>query len=85
MINLKRQAWRTGALCLAGVVALSVTGVSPEELEGKSGHVVIRYDYTNTQYETRQIAGKEEKIYVPFAVMTGMILSPETIMAWTAV
>ena len=29
--------------------------------------------------------GKEEKIYVPFAVMTGMILSPETIMAWTAV
>ena len=28
MINLKKQAWRTGALCLAGVVALSVTGVS---------------------------------------------------------
>ena len=23
MINLKKQAWRTGALCLAGVVALS--------------------------------------------------------------
>jgi hypothetical protein len=28
MINLKKQVWRTGALCLAGVVALSVTGVS---------------------------------------------------------
>ena len=166
MINIKKQAWRAGALCLAGVVALSVTGVSvyaktsekkgteikeqiqdavddiwkpedttaasidetvyvildadgtqqkiyvsdwlknqgekdsytqvttdkeapitlkisytldgkeitPAELNGKSGHVVIRYDYTNEVYETREIAGKEEKIYVPFAVMTGMIL-----------
>ena len=165
MINLKKQAWRTGALCLAGVVALSVTGVSvyaktsekketevkeqirdavddiwksedtsaasidetvyvilnadgtqqkiyvsdwlknqgekdsytqsnpdkapislkvtytldgkeisPSDLNGQSGHVVIRYDYTNELYETREIAGKEEKIYVPFAVMTGMIL-----------
>lgn len=166
MINLKKQAWRTGALCLAGVVALSVTGVSvyaktsekketevkeqirdavddiwksedtsaasidetvyvilnadgtqqkiyvsdwlknqgekdsytqstpdkdapislkvtytldgkeisPADLNGQSGHVVIRYDYTNELYETREIAGKEEKIYVPFAVMTGMIL-----------
>ena len=166
MINMKKQAWRTGALCLAGVVALSVTGVSvyaktsekketeikeqiqdavediwksedttsasidetvyvilaadgtqqkiyvsdwlknqgekdsytqstpdkdapvslkvtytldgneiaPADLTGKSGHVVIHYDYTNELYETREIAGKEEKIYVPFAVMTGMIL-----------
>lgn len=166
MINLKKQAWRTGALCLAGVVALSVTGVSvyaktsekketevkeqirdavddiwksedtsaasidetvyvilnadgtqqkiyvsdwlknqgekdsytqsnpdkdapislkvtytldgkeisPADLNGQSGHVVIRYDYTNELYETREIVGKEEKIYVPFAVMTGMIL-----------
>ncbi len=166
MINMKKQLWRTGALCLAGVVALSVTGVSvyaktsekketeikeqiqdavsdiwksedttaasidetvyvildadgtqqkiyvsdwqknqgdkdsytqstpdkdapisvkitylldgneiaPADLVGKSGHVTIRYDYTNEVYETREIAGQEEKIYVPFAVMTGMIL-----------
>lgn len=166
MINMKKQIWKTGALCLAGVVALSVTGVSvyaktsekketeikeqiqdavddiwksedtsaasidetvyvilnadgtqqkiyvsdwlknqrekdsytqstPDkeapvslkvtysldgneisaaDLNGKNGHVVIRYDYTNELYETREIAGKEEKIYVPFAVMTGMIL-----------
>lgn len=166
MISLKKQAWRTGAFCLAGVVALSITGVSvyaktsekketevkeqirdavddiwksedtstasidetvyvilaadgtqqkiyvsdwlknqgekdsytqstpdnnapislkvtytldgkeisPAELNGQSGHVVIRYDYTNELYETREIAGKEENIYVPFAVMTGMIL-----------
>lgn len=163
---MKKQIWKTGALCLAGVVALSVTGVSvyaktsekketeikeqiqdavddiwksedtsaasidetvyvilnadgtqqkiyvsdwlknqgekdsytqstPDkeapvslkvtysldgneisaaDLNGKSGHVVIRYDYANELYETREIAGKEEKIYVPFAVMTGMIL-----------
>lgn len=166
MINMKKQIWRTGALCLAGVVALSVTGVSvyaktsekketeikeqiqdavsdiwksedttatsidetvyvildadgtqkkiyvsdwlknqgekdsytqstpdkeapisvkitylldgneiaPADLVGKSGHVTIRYDYTNEVYETREIAGEEENIYVPFAVMTGMIL-----------
>lgn len=166
MINMKKQAWRAGALCLAGVVALSVTGVSvyaktsekketeikeqiqdavsdiwksedttaasidetvyvilnadgtqkkvyvsdwlknqgekdsytqstpdkaapisvkitylldgneiaPADLVGKSGHVTIRYDYTNEVYETREIAGEEENIYVPFAVMTGMIL-----------
>ena len=166
MINMKKQIWRTGALCLAGVVALSVTGVSvyaktsekketeikeqiqdavsdiwksedttaasieetvyvildadgtqkkvyvsdwlknqgekdsytqstpdkeapisvkitylldgneiaPADLVGKSGHVTIRYDYTNEVYETREIAGKEENIYVPFAVMTGMLL-----------
>lgn len=48
--------------------------ISAADLNGKSGHVVIRYDYTNELYETREIAGKEEKIYVPFAVMTGMIL-----------
>ena len=169
MINMKKQVWRTGALCLAGVVALSVAGVSvyaktsekketeikeqiqdavddiwktedttaasidetvyvildadgtqqkiyvsdwlknqgdkesytqstpdkdapisvkitytldgkeisPADLNGKSGHVVIRYDYTNELYEMREIAGKEEKIYVPFAVMTGMILDNE--------
>ena len=166
MINMKKQVWRADALCLAGVVALSVTGVSvyaktsekketgikeqiqdavsdiwksedttaasidetvyvildadgtqqkiyvsdwlknqgdkdsytqstpdkeapisvkitylldgneiaPADLVGKSGHVTIRYDYTNEVYETREIAGEEENIYVPFAVMTGMIL-----------
>lgn len=48
--------------------------ISPSDLNGQSGHVVIRYDYTNELYETREIAGKEKKIYVPFADMTGMIL-----------
>ena len=52
--------------------------VTPEDLAGKSGHVVIRYDYENKQYETVTIDGKQEKIYVPFAMVTGMLLDTDT-------
>lgn len=52
--------------------------VTPEDLAGKSGHVVIRYDYENKQYETVTIDGKQEKIYVPFAMLTGMLLDTDT-------
>ena len=48
--------------------------VTADELAGKSGHVVIRYDYTNKQYETKTVNGVQEKIYVPFAVLTGTVL-----------
>lgn len=48
--------------------------VSPDELAGKSGKVTIRFDYTNQQYEYVEINGKKEKIYVPFAMLTGMML-----------
>ena len=48
--------------------------ISPELLKGKSGRVTIRYDYENRQYENVSINGREEKIYVPFAMLTGMIL-----------
>lgn len=48
--------------------------VSPQELAGKSGRVVIRFDYVNRQYEEVEIGGKTEKIYVPFAMLTGMLL-----------
>lgn len=48
--------------------------ISPDELAGKSGKVTIRFDYRNNQYETVKINHKDEKIYVPFAVFTGMIL-----------
>lgn len=51
--------------------------ISPTELAGKSGHVVIRFDYQNNRYETVKIDGKEEKIYVPFAMLTGMLLDTE--------
>lgn len=52
--------------------------VSPEELKGKSGKVTIRFDYENRQYETVQINGENQRIYVPFAMLTGMILDNDT-------
>lgn len=48
--------------------------ISAEDLAGKSGKVTIRFDYKNNQYETVKINGKDEKIYVPFVMLTGMIV-----------
>ena len=48
--------------------------VSADELAGKSGKVTIRFDYKNNQYQTVTIDGKNEKIYVPFAMLTGILL-----------
>lgn len=48
--------------------------ISAEELAGKSGRVTIRFDYENHVYETVDINGTPEKIYVPFCMMTGMLL-----------
>ncbi len=51
--------------------------VSPDEIAGKSGKVTIRFDYKNKQYETVKINGKKERIYVPFIMLTGMMLDNE--------
>lgn len=64
-------------------VGLTVTyklngkAISAEEIAGKSGKVTIRFDYDNRQYETVKIDGRKEKIYVPFAMLTGMLLDNE--------
>ena len=64
-------------------VNLSVTytldgkAISPSELAGKSGHVVIRFDYQNNLYEMVNIDGKAEKIHVPFLMLTGMLLDTD--------
>lgn len=47
--------------------------IAPDELKGKSGKVTIRIDYKNNQYETVEIDGKKEKMYVPFVMLTGML------------
>lgn len=52
--------------------------VTAEEIAGKSGKATIRFDYENRQYETVTIDGKQEKIYVPFAMLTGMLLDSST-------
>lgn len=54
--------------------ALDGQPISPKELAGKSGRVTIRFDYTNNQYEMADINGVQEKIYVPFAILTGVML-----------
>ncbi len=48
--------------------------LTPEEMAGKSGKATIRFDYTNHEKTTQVIDGKEHEVYVPFTVMTGMIL-----------
>ncbi len=44
--------------------------ISPDALAGQSGHVTIRFDYTNN--ETATVDGRE--VHVPFAVLTGLML-----------
>lgn len=51
--------------------------ISPEELAGKSGRVTVRFDYENTQYEEREVNGTVQKVYVPFAAITGIVLDNE--------
>lgn len=64
-------------------VGLSVTyrldgeSITPAELAGKSGRVTLRFDYTNRQSETVLIDGEKAQIYVPFAMLTGLLLDNE--------
>ena len=44
--------------------------ITPQELRGKSGHVVIRYDYINNS----QTTADGIQVYTPFAAMTGLML-----------
>ena len=48
--------------------------IAPEDLLGKSGRVTIRFDYTNNAFEMVEIDGKQEKIFVPFTMLTGALL-----------
>lgn len=52
--------------------------VTADELKGKSGKVTIRFDYTNNEYQEKEINGKKEKIYVPFVMLTGTLLDTDT-------
>lgn len=52
--------------------------VSPEEIKGKSGEVTIRFSYRNNQKETVTVDGEKKEMYVPFAVITGVILDSDS-------
>ena len=60
-------------------VSFSLDGktVSASEIKGRSGEAVIRFEYKNKVYETVEINGKKEKIYLPFAMLTGVILDED--------
>ena len=47
--------------------------ITPQELRGKSGHVVIRYDYINNS----QTIADGIQVYTPFAAMTGLMLDKD--------
>lgn len=51
--------------------------IAPEDLAGKSGKVTIRFDYTNNEKKTVKIDGNDKDIYVPFMMVSGMILDNE--------
>ncbi|MBR1482967.1 MAG: hypothetical protein IJ598_08395 [Ruminococcus sp.] len=53
---------------------LDGAAVAPDALVGKSGKVKMVFTYDNRQFEEAEINGKKEKIYVPFIMMTGMML-----------
>ncbi len=51
--------------------------IEPEELAGKSGKVTIRFDYENHEKTTVDVDGRQVEVYVPFTVMTGMVVSDD--------
>lgn len=51
--------------------------IEPEQLAGKSGKVTIHFDYENHEKTTVEKDGKSIEVYVPFTVMTGMIMSDD--------
>ena len=51
--------------------------VTAEELAGKSGSVTIHFDYANTYSETVELDEGSAELFVPFAVVTGMLLDTD--------
>lgn len=51
--------------------------ISPDELNGKSGQLKVKIDYKNLSRKTVTVDGKQEEVYTPFVMMTGLILPEE--------
>lgn len=51
--------------------------IEPKELAGKSGKVKLRFDYVNHEKTTIHKDSGDYEVYVPFTVMTGMILNDD--------
>ena len=48
--------------------------MKPEDMAGKSGKVKIRFEYVNNSIEKVDLNGKETDMYVPFTMISGMLL-----------
>lgn len=70
----------TGKTTVAAPISLKATytldgvEVSPEQLAGKSGHVTIRYEFTNHSQVTSTVNGDEQTVYTPFTCITAIML-----------
>ena len=51
--------------------------ISADKLAGKSGKVKIRFDYTNNEKKIIKVNGTNKEAYVPFTMISGMILDSE--------
>lgn len=51
--------------------------ISAKDLAGKSGHVSIRFDYKNNTKRKVKVNGKQYEVYVPFTMISGMILDAD--------
>jgi putative membrane protein len=57
---------------------LDGTRMDPADMAGRSGHVKICFDYTNNEKTTAVIDGREAEIYIPFLMVSGVILDSGT-------
>ena len=57
--------------------ALDGKEISPDKLAGKSGHLVIRFEYENHEKTVRQINGKDVTLYQPFTVISGLMMNKD--------
>ena len=51
--------------------------MSVKDIVGKSGRVTVKLDYKNNEINSVKIDGKEDKMYTPFVVISGVVLDLE--------
>lgn len=73
------QGTFNGSLPVGVKVSYKLDGkeISAKELSGKSGKVEINIQYTNESEKTVKINKKNTKMYVPFTMVTAMMLSTD--------
>ena len=49
----------------------------PDEIAGKSGEVTVRYEYSNNEMRDVTLDDEDVTLHVPFAVVTGMVISTD--------